>query len=74
MDRQLMALLQQLKRNRYLQQARQFGGNFGRAVSDMFHTRLKNPNDNLYNPYLERTMITLPDGRNIPYYDYNGAN
>ena len=74
MDRQLMALLQQLKRNQYLQQARRFGSNLGRTVNDMFYIPLRNPNDSLYNPTLERTMFTLPNGRNIPYYDYIGAD
>lgn len=77
MDRnlQLQRLMQMMARNGYLQQMRnqamQASDNFGKWYNKMFNPYY-NPTDDNYNQVLERTMITLPNGRNIPYYDYMG--
>lgn len=78
---QLQRAKQMMARNRYLQQARQqmlqqvmqAKNNFGQWYNKMFNPYY-NPTDDNYNPILERTMIVEPNGRQIPYYDYIGAD
>ena len=73
---QLQRIKQIMARNRYLQLARQqamrAGNNFNGWYNRMF-SPYYNPTDDNYNPILERTMIVEPNGRQIPYYDFIGA-
>lgn len=67
MDRRLQMLMQQLRRNQYLQNVK---GRMGDWVNRNF-----NPYYNQYyipegNPILEKTMIIDGNNKQIPYYEY----